>query len=163
MSTILRHQNRLALCGMEHSEIFVKLLAAAQSRPLNEEELGLINSNPQGLAGLIGLRYTHISEDEIRSEVEVVPDHHQPWGVANGGLYCTITESTASVGSLIVAGKPVVGVNNNTDFLKPVSEGIVTAVATPLYKGRRTQLWEVKISQGDVFLAASTLRTMTVQ
>ena len=148
---------------MEHSEIFVKLLAAAQSRPLNEEELGLINSNPQGLAGLIGLRYTHISEDEIRSEVEVVPDHHQPWGVANGGLYCTITESTASVGSLIVAGKPVVGVNNNTDFLKPVADGNVTAVATPLYKGRRTQLWEVKISQGDVLLAASTLRTMTVQ
>ena len=115
------------------------------------------------MAGLIGLRYTHISEDEIRSEVEVVPDHHQPWGVANGGLYCTITESTASVGSLIVAGKPVVGVNNNTDFLKPVADGIVTAVATPLYKGRRTQLWEVKISQGDVLLAASTLRTMTVQ
>lgn len=148
---------------MEHSEIFTQLLGAAQNRPLNEEELGLINSNPQGLAGLIGLRYTHVSEDEIRSEVEVVPDHHQPWGVANGGLYCTITESTASVGSLIVAGKPVVGVNNNTDFLKPVSEGIVTAVATPLYKGRRTQLWEVKISQGDVLLAASTLRTMTVQ
>lgn len=148
---------------MEHSEIFTQLLGAAQNRPLNEEELGLINSNPQGLAGLIGLRYTHISEDEIRSEVEVVPDHHQPWGVANGGLYCTITESTASVGSLIVAGKPVVGVNNNTDFLKPVADGIVTAVATPLYKGRRTQLWEVKISQGDVLLAASTLRTMTVQ
>lgn len=148
---------------MEHSEIFTQLLGAAQNRPLNEEELGLINSNPQGLVGLIGLRYTHISEDEIRSEVEVVPDHHQPWGVANGGLYCTITESTASVGSLIVAGKPVVGVNNNTDFLKPVADGIVTAVATPLYKGRRTQLWEVKISQGDVLLAASTLRTMTVQ
>lgn len=148
---------------MEHAEIFVKLLGAVQNRALNEEELDLINSNPQGLAGLIGLRYTHISGDEIRSEVEVVPDHHQPWGVANGGLYCTITESTASVGSLIAAGKPVVGVNNNTDFLKPVSEGIVSAVATPLYKGRRTQLWEVKISQGDVLLAASTLRTMVVQ
>ena len=83
--------------------------------------------------------------------------------MANGGLFCTITESTASVGSLILAGKPVVGVNNNTDFLKPVAEGTVTAVATPLYKGRRTQLWEVKISQGDVLLAASTLRTMVVQ
>lgn len=148
---------------MKHSEIFEKLVAVSQARPLNTEELQLINSHPQGLAGLIGLRFTHISADEIRSEVDVVPDHHQPWGVANGGLFCTITESTASVGSLILAGKPVVGVNNNTDFLKPVAEGTVTAVATPLYKGRRTQLWEVKISQGDVLLAASTLRTMVVQ
>ncbi|MDK6814128.1 PaaI family thioesterase [Corynebacterium sp. UMB6689] len=148
---------------MKHSEIFEKFVAVSQTRPLNAEELDLINSHPQGLAGLIGLRFTHISADEIRSEVDVVPDHHQPWGVANGGLFCTITESTASVGSLILAGKPVVGVNNNTDFLKPVAEGTVTAVATPLYKGRRTQLWEVKISQGDVLLAASTLRTMVVQ
>lgn len=148
---------------MKHSEIFEKLVAVSQTRALNAEELDLINSHPQGLAGLIGLRFTHISVDEIRSEVDVVPEHHQPWGVANGGLFCTITESTASVGSLILAGKPVVGVNNNTDFLKPVAEGTVTAVATPLYKGRRTQLWEVKISQGDVLLAASTLRTMVVQ
>lgn len=148
---------------MKHSEIFEKFVAVSQTRPLNAEELDLINSHPQGLAGLIGLRFTHISAGEIRSEVDVVSDHHQPWGVANGGLFCTITESTASVGSLILAGKPVVGVNNNTDFLKPVAEGTVSAVATPLYKGRRTQLWEVKISQGDVLLAASTLRTMVVQ
>ena len=93
---------------MKHSEIFEKLVAVSQTRPLNAEELQLINSHPQGLAGLIGLRFTRISADEIRSEVDVVPDHHQPWGVANGGLFCTITESTASVGSLILAGKPVV-------------------------------------------------------
>ena len=63
----------------------------------------------------------------------------------------------------IAAGQPVVGVNNNTDFLKPVASGTIEAVATPLYKGRRTQLWEVKISQGDTLVAASTLRTMVVQ
>ena len=147
----------------EHAEQFAALLAAAQARPLNEEELKLINSNQMGLGKLIGLRYTLISADEIRSEIDVTADHHQPWGVANGGLYCTMTETTASIGSLIAAGQPVVGVNNNTDFLKPVASGTIEAVATPLYKGRRTQLWEVKISQGDTLVAASTLRTTVVQ
>ena len=39
----------------------------------------------------------------------------------------------------------VVGVNNNTDFLRATRDGVLTATATPLQRGRTQQLWQVAI------------------
>ena len=58
----------------------------------------------------------------------------------------------------------VVGVNNNTDFLRATREGTLTAEATPIHRGRTQQLWEVRItdendrlvSKGQVRLANIT-------
>ncbi len=40
----------------------------------------------------------------------------------------------------------VVGVNNNTDFLRAISSGTVTAESTPIHRGRRQQLWLITIT-----------------
>lgn len=40
----------------------------------------------------------------------------------------------------------VVGVNNNTDFLRAISTGTLTAASTPIHRGRRQQLWLVTIT-----------------
>jgi 1,4-dihydroxy-2-naphthoyl-CoA hydrolase len=43
-----------------------------------------------------------------------------------------------------------VGVANNTDFLRPMTEGTVEVLAEPIQQGRRQQLWQVTItSTGD--------------
>jgi uncharacterized protein (TIGR00369 family) len=69
----------------------------------------------------------------------------------HGGVYCSIIESLASVsGAVWLADKgergTVVGVNNNTDFLRAISSGIVTAVSTPIHRGRRQQLWLIEVT-----------------
>jgi 1,4-dihydroxy-2-naphthoyl-CoA hydrolase len=46
-------------------------------------------------------------------------------------------------------GGSVVGVNNNTDFLRAISSGTVYGTATPLHRGRRQQLWLVTITDLD--------------
>jgi uncharacterized protein (TIGR00369 family) len=40
----------------------------------------------------------------------------------------------------------VVGVNTNTDFLRAITAGLVTAAATPIHGGRRQQLWLITIT-----------------
>ena len=60
-------------------------------------------------------------------------------------------ESLASVSAQLWltadgVGGTVVGVNNNTDFLRAISSGTVTAVSTPIHRGRRQQLWLVTIT-----------------
>jgi 1,4-dihydroxy-2-naphthoyl-CoA hydrolase len=42
-----------------------------------------------------------------------------------------------------------VRVNNNTDFLRATRAGILTAEATPVFRGRQQQLWRVVITDGD--------------
>ncbi|TDP41188.1 PaaI family thioesterase [Nocardia ignorata] len=100
---------------------------------------------------LIGMRFTEVSADRVRGEWEVRPQLHQPAGIQNGGVYCTVIETLASVGASVWFGErgQVVGVNNNTDFLRAVREGTLTAEATPIHRGRSQQLWVVVITDAE--------------
>nr|WP_174550284.1 PaaI family thioesterase [Nocardia coubleae] len=100
---------------------------------------------------LIGMRFTEVSADRVRGEWEVRPQLHQPAGIQNGGVYCTVIETLASVGGSVWFGErgQVVGVNNNTDFLRAVREGTLTAEATPIHRGRSQQLWVVVITDAE--------------
>ncbi|MEV0683120.1 PaaI family thioesterase [Nocardia sp. NPDC050378] len=100
---------------------------------------------------LIGMRFTEVSADRVRGEWEVRPQLHQPAGIQNGGVYCTVIETLASVGASVWFGErgQVVGVNNNTDFLRAVREGTLTGEATPIHRGRSQQLWVVVITDAE--------------
>ncbi|MEU4344728.1 PaaI family thioesterase [Nocardia sp. NPDC023852] len=97
---------------------------------------------------LIGLRFTELSADRVRGEWVVKPHLYQPAGIQNGGVYCTVIETLASMAGGIWFGDQgtVVGVNNNTDFLRAVREGTLTGEATPVHRGRLQQLWQVVIT-----------------
>ncbi|ONM49701.1 thioesterase [Nocardia donostiensis] len=97
---------------------------------------------------LIGLRFTELSEDLVRGEWTVTPKLHQPAGIQNGGVLCTVIESLASTGAQVWYGDQgaVVGVHNSTDFLRAVREGTLTAEATPIHRGRLQQLWQVVVT-----------------
>ncbi|WP_446226463.1 PaaI family thioesterase [Nocardia sp. IBHARD005] len=112
----------------------------------------LMNKVSEGtFTDLIGLRYTEITPDRVRGEWDVRPQLFQPAGIQNGGVYCTVIETLASVGGGVWFGDrgQVVGVNNNTDFLRAVREGLLTAEATPIHRGRSQQLWVVVITGAD--------------
>ncbi|WP_083319091.1 PaaI family thioesterase [Corynebacterium sp. HMSC04H06] len=138
-----------------------QLLYSAHVTALDDAQLATINRQLTGLDATLGITYTAISNGEVRATMSIDARHHQPWGVANGGVYACLTESVASVAGVVAARRPVVGVNNNTDFLRPASSGALDATATPLHLGRRTQLWGVDIrdEQGRL-MARSQLRTM---
>ena len=99
-----------------------------------------------------GFTVAEVSGTRVTGTVEVGPDQHTPWGVVHGGLYCTVVESAASIGaSAAVAerGQFAVGVNNNTDFLRPMSTGRIDVLAEPIQQGRTLQLWLVTLSRSD--------------
>lgn len=109
----------------------------------------LMNKVSEGtFADLIGLRYTELAPDRVRGEWVVKPHLYQPAGIQNGGVYCTVIETLASIGGGIWYGErgTVVGVNNNTDFLRAVREGTLTGEAVPVHQGRTQQLWQVVIT-----------------
>ncbi len=136
------------------------IMATARERALTPEELEILNQANRGFDATLGLRYTHISNGEVRGELEVGPGHHQPWGIANGGVYASIAESLGSIAGIVAAGGAVMGVNNNTNFIKPVRSGTIKGVARPTQVGRRTQLWVVDMFQEETLVATSVLRTI---
>jgi uncharacterized protein (TIGR00369 family) len=88
----------------------------------------------------------------VTGTADLGPDQHTPWGVVHGGVYCAIIESAASIGaSAAVAdrGQFAVGVNNSTDFLRPLIAGRLDVVAEPVQQGRTLQLWLVTLSRAE--------------
>ncbi len=101
----------------------------------------------------IGLVFTELTPDRARAQLEVQPKLLQPFGIVHGGVYCSMIESMASVAAYTWlnanGGGAVVGVNNNTDFLRAISSGMVYGTAEPVHRGRLQQLWVVTITNDD--------------
>jgi 1,4-dihydroxy-2-naphthoyl-CoA hydrolase len=110
----------------------------------------------RGFIKLVGLRIGEASGDRVVLTCPVTPDLHQPFGLVHGGVYATLAETAASVGGSLWFGDQgkVVGVSNHTDFLRAVRRGELRAEATPLSRGRTTQLWQVEIGDEQGRLVA---------
>jgi 1,4-dihydroxy-2-naphthoyl-CoA hydrolase len=115
-----------------------------------------------------GLELTEVTGARVSGHIEVGPQHHTPWGVVHGGVYCTVVESAASVGaSTAVAerGQFAVGVNNSTDFLRPMVAGRLDVVAEPVQQGKTLQLWLVTLTRAEdgKLVARGQVRLQNVQ
>jgi 1,4-dihydroxy-2-naphthoyl-CoA hydrolase len=104
-----------------------------------------------------GLELTEVTGTRVAGHIDVGPQHHTPWGVVHGGVYCTVVESAASVGASTAVserGQFSVGVNNSTDFLRPMTAGRLEVVAEPVQQGKTLQLWLVTLAREDGKLVA---------
>lgn len=117
----------------------------------------------------LGLQFTELTPDGARAQLDVVPKLLQPMGLVHGGVYCSMIESMASVAAYTWFnthgdGGNVVGVNNNTDFLRSIGSGTVYGRAEPLHRGRRQQLWLVTITDdNDRVVARGQVRLQNLE
>lgn len=105
----------------------------------------------------MGVTILTASPDEVTCEWEVSEKHLQPYGIVHGGVYCGVIESLASYGAALVAmprGQQVVGLENNTSFIRAVRSGRLTGNARPVTRGRTTQVWEAWIRDPEGRLVA---------
>jgi uncharacterized protein (TIGR00369 family) len=125
-----------------------------------------LNDMRAGFNRLVGLRFVSATYDEVVAEIELGPQHLQPYGLVHGGVYTTMVETLASVGAALnlrVIGRHTVGLDNNTSFLKAVRSGTLRGIARPLAKGKRTQVWEVAIEHEGQLVASGRVRMLAVE
>jgi 1,4-dihydroxy-2-naphthoyl-CoA hydrolase len=107
----------------------------------------------------LGLTFLDVTPDGATAQLTITDKLLQPHGIVHGGVYCSIVESVASISAAVWlqasgGGTKVVGVNNNTDFLRAITAGMVTAVSTPIHRGRRQQLWLIEITDTNEKMVA---------
>jgi uncharacterized protein (TIGR00369 family) len=120
----------------------------------------------QGFDGLYGLEVTELSAERASGRVVVRDELKQPAGLVHGGVYASIAESLASLATALTVmpeGKMAVGLSNQTSFLRPITDGVIVAEATPKHRGRTTWVWEVEIFDGDGQLCVLTRMTIAVR
>jgi 1,4-dihydroxy-2-naphthoyl-CoA hydrolase len=108
-----------------------------------------LNTIPEGWVQAMGMTITHATKDEVRAELTVGQQHLQGYGIVHGGVHCGIIETLSSMGAYLFAremGKHVVGLENNTSFIRAVRAGAkLHAVARPVTRGRQTQVWQAQV------------------
>ena len=92
---------------------------------------------------------TEATKDRVVATMPVTPKVHQPFGLLHGGASVALAETVASTGAFMncdPATQTAVGIEINANHLRGKKDGMLTAVATPVHKGRSTHVWEVKIT-----------------
>ncbi|MGQ0845101.1 MAG: PaaI family thioesterase [Sporichthyaceae bacterium] len=108
----------------------------------------------KGLLKALGVQVVNATADRAELSLVVTEDHLQPAGLTHGGVHCTLVETAASIGAYLWVNAQgsgtVVGVSNSTDFLRASGAGTtLTAVATPIHRGRTQQIWVVEITGAE--------------
>ena len=115
-----------------------------------------VNALP-GWVKEMGIVLLSATPEEVTCEWEVKEKHHQGYGIVHGGVHCGVIETLASVGAAVVAhprGQRVVGLENNTSFIRAVRSGKLRGLAKPVTRGRTSQVWEVWIRDEQQQLVA---------
>ena len=118
-----------------------------------------MNAVPEGWFQAMGITLTYATKDEVRAEVTIGQQHLQGYGIVHGGVHCGLIESLASIGAFLFArerGQHVVGLENNTSFIRAVRSGATLhAVATPITRGRQTQVWQAQVIDEEERIVAT--------
>ena len=104
--------------------------------------------NQNNMIGLLEIEMLEATVDRVVATMPVQPKVHQPFGLLHGGASVALAETVASLGAylnVMDAGMGAVGLEINANHLRAKRDGIVTATATPIHKGRSTHVWQVEI------------------
>ncbi|ACZ76519.1 MULTISPECIES: hotdog fold thioesterase [Dickeya] len=117
-----------------------------------------------GMAGHIGIRMTHLSDDTLEAVMPVDHRTRQPFGLLHGGASVALAESLGSIaGYLCSEGEQrVVGVEINANHLRAVTEGEVRGVCRALHTGKRMQVWQIDIFDNQDRLCCTSRLTTAV-
>jgi 1,4-dihydroxy-2-naphthoyl-CoA hydrolase len=109
---------------------------------------------------------TEVGDGVMAGEVRVRAELKQPAGLVHGGVYASIAESLASMGTwkeVQADGKAAMGLSNLTSFLRPITAGTIRARAEALHRGRTTWVWEVRCSDDAGHLCVLSRVTVAVR
>lgn len=117
------------------------------------------------LLSTLGMEVVETTRERVVVRMPVGPRVHQPFGLLHGGASVALAETAASIAGLMqvdMAEETVVGLEINANHLRAKRDGMLTALATPLHIGRRTHVFDVRISDEEGRLVCVSRCTLAV-
>jgi len=108
--------------------------------------------NANTLMEALEIQFSDVGEDFIEATMPVGPKVHQPYGIMHGGASIALAETVGSVLSAISVDTTQfksVGMQMNANHIRPKKDGMVTARAEFVRKGRTTHLIKIEIKDEE--------------
>lgn len=123
----------------------------------------LNESSRNTICEALGVEFTEIGDDYIRGTMPADTRTFQPMGLVHGGANVVLAESLGSLAANLVVDSSkyyCVGQEVNANHLRGVRSGLVTGTARLVYKGRTSQVWEIKLEDDRGRLSCISRLTM---
>ena len=127
--------------------------------------LARLTENPLPFAKLLGITFTHAEPDRIVAELLVRNELCTRPAVMHGGCIMAFADTLGAAGTIanLPEGAGTTTIESKTNFLGPAPVGgKVIGEATPVHRGRRTQVWQTRITTEAGKLVALVTQTQMV-
>jgi uncharacterized protein (TIGR00369 family) len=121
-----------------------------------------------GLAKHLGMRFIEATPQRVVGELEIREEMCTLGGAIHGGTLMALADTAGAVGTLSfleknpAAGKGTATLESKTNFFAAARSGKVRAESTPLHKGKRTHVWQTRITDENGKLLSLTIQTQMI-
>lgn len=125
----------------------------------------MLNMGKGNLAEALGIALIEAGPEQVVATMPVDHRTHQPFGLLHGGASVALAETVASIGAWLNVDRETqgaVGIEINANHLKGKRDGTVTATATPIHRGRTTQVWSIAITDEEGAMICVSRCTLAV-
>jgi uncharacterized protein (TIGR00369 family) len=116
------------------------------------------------LADLLGIRFVDTSADRVIAELTVRDDLRTVGGALHGGTLMAFADTVGAAATIInlPPGASTTTLESKTNFFAAGRAGVVRAEATPLHRGKRTMVWQTRVTDASERLLSLTIQTQMV-
>ena len=127
--------------------------------------LALLNEKMMPLAKLLGVEFVSAAPDKVVARMKVRDDLCTIPAVLHGGAVMAFADSLGGAATILNLkdGAWTTTIESKTNFLAPAPAGtVVTGECTPVHRGKRTMVWQTRITTAEGKLVALVTQTQMV-
>ena len=116
------------------------------------------------LGELLGIRVVEATKDRMIAELDVRPELTTVGGSLHGGTLMALADTIGATATVLnlPPGASTTTLESKTNFFAAGREGVVRAESTPLHRGKRTQVWQTRVTDASGRLLSLTIQTQMV-
>ena len=117
-----------------------------------------------GLVAHLGIEFLEVTADRVRARLPVNDKLLTTTGVVHGGTLMAFADTIGAAGTVanLSEGERTATLESKTNFISGCRAGWITAEATPIHKGKRTHVWETRITDEAGKLLSVTTQTQMI-
>ena len=117
-----------------------------------------------GLVKHLGIRFIETEKDRVVAELDIRPELLTVGGALHGGTLMAFADTIGAAGTVVnlEAGQSTATLESKTNFFAAAFKGVVRAESTPLHKGKRTHVWQTRITDEGGKLLSLTIQTQVI-
>ena len=116
------------------------------------------------LSALLGIRLVEATKERVVAELTIRDELRTVGGSLHGGTLMALADTVGATATVLnlPAGATTTTIESKTNFFAAGRAGVVRAETTPLHRGKRTMVWQTRVTDEAGRLLSLTIQTQMV-